>query len=553
MRSPVSVLALASALALVSPVSAHPPRAPELPVGQPIEAPEATADAFLQLDEVAPDEALLGRPRTQDESVVYLIVTNRRLAPVFWSFARWKTHHGSRATVRTVEWIRHHYDGRDDAERVREFLKDAHSHWAARWLLLGGDSTTVPIRLASVAPSAPGLPDVIPTDWYYACLDGNWDANGNGLFGELPVPGGSPGDDPDLVPELNVGRAPVSTRAEARSFTRRTREAYETPPADFVASTLLAAGSSGSPQDPFPFFLAWGSALEPLVGPLRDSGRDVLRLYAFPSTPPIASGADSLTHDALIHALDAGPSVVALAFNTGLAGLSTDGQSVDVTDADLMALTNRGRLGHVAAVGAFTCSPGSASVARALLTAPHGGAVSVYGPTAASYSAATNLMRDYLERVAGAGAMTLGEASSARGEGQQANWPSGGYLYALFGDPQLRVPAASQAGPSIVRSSGPLASLPASTGTSFTVSLTNPVRERLRVAWSANAAGNIDVDVYDMAGRHVAAVTRGSSAASGEESWDLRDRRGTRVSPGVYLVRAASGAHTVTRHVVVLP
>ena len=60
-------------------------------------------------------------------------------------------------------------------------------------------------------PGSEYTTDRLPSDMYYACLEGSMDANGNGIFGE-------PSDGTDLLPELLVGRAPVSTHNEVSNF-----------------------------------------------------------------------------------------------------------------------------------------------------------------------------------------------------------------------------------------------------------------------------------------------------------------------------------------------
>jgi hypothetical protein len=51
--------------------------------------------------------------------------------------------------VRTTEWIAANYrNGSDGAETIRNFVKDAYAMWGIKYLLLGGDSQQVPVRLA---------------------------------------------------------------------------------------------------------------------------------------------------------------------------------------------------------------------------------------------------------------------------------------------------------------------------------------------------------------------------------------------------------------------
>ena len=63
----------------------------------------------------------------------------------------------------------------------------------------------------------------------------------------------------------------------------------------------------------------------------------------------------------------------------------------------------------------------------------------------------------------------------------------------------------------------------------------------------------MDVSVYDVSGRRVAAIVKGAFPAGWRrEAWDLRDGSGHRVAPGIYLIRASTGGLTAVRKLVVI-
>src|SRR5207249_4939953 len=129
--------------------------------------------------------------------VAYVIVTSDAMAPVFQQLADWKTQCGLPAVVRSVSFIRQQYPfGVDDAERIRMFLRDAYTRWGTRWALLGGDVSLIPVRIAHIT-SYGG--ENIPSDDYYACLDGNWNADGDSSWGEGYINSSYPGDSADLL------------------------------------------------------------------------------------------------------------------------------------------------------------------------------------------------------------------------------------------------------------------------------------------------------------------------------------------------------------------
>jgi len=158
-------------------------------------------------------------PSVLGSPVAYVIVTNDAMAPVFQQFADWKTQMGLPAVVRTVSFIHQQYpSAADDAERIRLFLRDAYTRWGAKWVLLGGDTDVIPARLGTTVFYGG---EKIATDLYYSCLDGNWNANGDSLYGQ-GANGLVPGDNADLMPEVYVGRASVTTPAQAQVFVNKT-------------------------------------------------------------------------------------------------------------------------------------------------------------------------------------------------------------------------------------------------------------------------------------------------------------------------------------------
>ncbi|HDQ99849.1 MAG TPA: hypothetical protein ENN51_06160, partial [candidate division WOR-3 bacterium] len=155
----------------------------------------------------------------------YVIVTAARFDTIFQRLADWKTQKGVPAVVRDIAWITASYPGRDDAERLRNYAKTLPDS-GARFLLLGGDVQFVPHRLAFAMVSDGNIhdrEDSLPCDLYFADLDGDWDANGNNIFGEVA-------DSVDLYPDIHVGRAPVNNIAQAQAFVNKVIE-YERAPA----------------------------------------------------------------------------------------------------------------------------------------------------------------------------------------------------------------------------------------------------------------------------------------------------------------------------------
>ncbi len=188
-----------------------------LPLGRRADPAKAGGDGSLlhSLDGGLPVSDM---PALESIPVEYLIVTTGELEPVFRDLADWKTRTGYPAAIRTVDWISDRYpEGVDLAESIRLFIRDAYQLWGTTTVLMGGDPIHIPMRRGhSYSHNLPAGTSV-PTDYYYACLDGNWNANGNLRFGEAVHPTHSPVDDrTDLRPDVRVGRVSVMNAAEAR-------------------------------------------------------------------------------------------------------------------------------------------------------------------------------------------------------------------------------------------------------------------------------------------------------------------------------------------------
>ncbi len=158
----------------------------------------------------------------------YIIITNNKLKSSFQRLAKHKQSKGLKTAIVTTEQIYKEYSGRDNAEKVRNFIKEAYKKNRVKYILLGGDGdgdadnpkAVVPTRILYCPPVSDGVTTQIASDMYYACLGGNYDSNRNGIYGE---PGdGTGGKEVDLGYDVFVGRAPVDSKKEANNFVSKT-------------------------------------------------------------------------------------------------------------------------------------------------------------------------------------------------------------------------------------------------------------------------------------------------------------------------------------------
>ena len=135
-----------------------------------------------------------------------------------------KQSRGLSTRIMTMEDIRANYTGVDDPEKVRNFIRDMHENHATDFVLLAGDADLQVVGGETESPVVPVRnlwgdidygEESIPSDLYYACLDGDFNAGGGSKYGEED-------DDPDLLAEVWVGRAAVDNCTEVSNFVRKT-------------------------------------------------------------------------------------------------------------------------------------------------------------------------------------------------------------------------------------------------------------------------------------------------------------------------------------------
>ena len=163
------------------------------------------------------------------------------------------------------------YPGIDDAEKIRNMIKWYYKRENIRWVLLAGDiennqGDLIPIRKVynpDLLRWGEGNTETIggeeykPTDYYYADLNGTWNSDGDGNWGESPFNPHDP-DNPDNAygldeitwdPEVYIGRFPANNAYELEIMVNKTLK-YENNPniGDWMNSMLLAGGLSDYPS-----------------------------------------------------------------------------------------------------------------------------------------------------------------------------------------------------------------------------------------------------------------------------------------------------------------
>lgn len=147
-----------------------------------------------------------------------IVITDATRAPWFVDYVQWNNTRGINTAVYLTSDIYSSYTGVDNAAKVRAFIADAYQAWATgstplEYVILGGDDEIVPAR-GCYGQVGDTVDAHMPVDLYYSNLDGNWNANGNNIYGEIL-------DNVDMVPEVHIGRFPAETAGEFANIFRK--------------------------------------------------------------------------------------------------------------------------------------------------------------------------------------------------------------------------------------------------------------------------------------------------------------------------------------------
>ena len=142
-----------------------------------------------------------------------LVITPEQWVSYFDEYVAFYEARGLRTHVTDLEYILASFDGRDNAEKMREYIKQEYENEGIMMVLLGGDAGIVPWR-ALWCDANEEEHDNLPADMYFVCLDGTWNDDNDDRWGEV-------GED-DLLPELAIGRMPFNNETQFNNMMHKT-------------------------------------------------------------------------------------------------------------------------------------------------------------------------------------------------------------------------------------------------------------------------------------------------------------------------------------------
>ncbi|MFO8062429.1 MAG: C25 family cysteine peptidase [bacterium] len=315
---------------------------------------------YRRADVFYSNNAVTNSPKSSSPD--YIIVCRAQYDTAFSRFADWKTKAGYRTAVYTVEHIDTVQAGIDLQERIRNFLKDKYLTSNFKYLLLAGDSTMIPARRMFAMECGAGYyddEDSIPSDLYYSAYDGDFNYDGDHIYGEIE-------DSADLYGDVYAGRMLFDTSFGPTYAINRTISYERTEETEHLSRGMFLG------------MVLWDPPYTP-GGELKDMiGDDII-----PSGYNIKKFYESQGHSGdsdILDSLDMGYSIVNHAGHGSYKGVWVDGATA-ISTWDALGLTNGNKTGLFYSigcwVGAFDRANDLRNFSMCLQTADNGGFVSV--------------------------------------------------------------------------------------------------------------------------------------------------------------------------------
>lgn len=389
----------------------------------------------------------------------------------------------------STQWIYANYTGRDTQEQIRNYLIDAYENQGLVYALIVGDfgETT---RVSGLNIGGTVMNSV--ADLYYSDLDGDWDADGDNIFGEL-------NDGLDYYSDIYTGRYSTDVPSRLATMVNRT-VAYETtaPSGDWRNTALLAGALLWPPYS--------GEAVCDSIKQRIPTSWTIHELYETSGSHP--NNQIDLINDGVAYCSPNGHG-----FQSGIywyynppTDMISAANYTDLTNNDMPTVFH-----------SIACLAGNiqniASIAERLMFWPSGGAVAVMFNSENGWGSPPNMgASEWLELYFGIVLFEqeqyeVGVAHALSKDQFKANVSIGMQNWVLqennlLGDPALRFIAGQMGIEEGEEGSGSIAP-------SVFAPAPNPVSGTCAIGYSMPAAGSVQVSVFDITGRVAARVHSG--------------------------------------------
>ena len=165
-----------------------------------------------------------------------LVITPASYVGSFANYVAFYAGRGIRVHVVALNDILSAMPGRDNPEKIRNYIIQEYEDNGISMVMLGGDVDLVPHR-ELWCYAQPEYEDFVPADCYYACLDGTLNDDNDDLWGEI-------GED-DLLPELSIARLPFNNAHDLENMLAKTFSYMTSPVLGEFRKPVLAGEHLG--------------------------------------------------------------------------------------------------------------------------------------------------------------------------------------------------------------------------------------------------------------------------------------------------------------------
>ena len=198
-----------------------------------------TPENKASIQRLAQNEDMIGSYNQRGREITgydMLVITAESWIPNFGEYLNLYNDKGIRTHIVSLEDIYSQTTGRDEQEQIRNYIIQEYENNGISMVILGGDVAIVPFRYLWCFAQE-GEEDQLPSDMYYACLDGTLNDDNDDRWGEV-------GED-DLLPELGIGRLPFNNESQFNVIMQKTFSYLHDPVLGEFTSPILGAEHLG--------------------------------------------------------------------------------------------------------------------------------------------------------------------------------------------------------------------------------------------------------------------------------------------------------------------
>lgn len=485
------------------------------------------------------------------QDYTYCIVVHDSLVDEIQPLADWKIAKGIPTYIATISWIEQNHQGRDRAEKIRNFIAHSDSIWPSfEYLILAGDTATVPPRYVTVDYHAVRR-CTVPSDDYYTNLATNWDLDNDSIFGEDSSNCGQGIDEIDFYDyRLYVGRLPSDNSIEMTNMVDKIINYEQSPPPGDWPERMIFCAAIWNVQDSTDCIDAKDGVYNSDFP--HPNNFQIARLYE-----SIRLDFDSLTVINFLNYFNQGTSIVNsishgypqnFEWYMKVGNTWVPGDYITTTHAT--SVTNGYKLPMIVA-----CACGTAQfdnldkcLGEAFMTAPNGGCIVYIGASRADlpqeYYFYYNLFGDAQQRAGVAWRMAKYDELLYWGPGIDEAWRFHYLQAVMFGDPELQI-RTTPVGVEEIAEQKPQSS--------FIVIYPNPFVKKTVINFQVRQSTHVDIKIYDISGQLVRILLNDDKVTgSHSTSWHGKDSHGMNLPDGVYFVRVTTKDFETTKKIILL-